>query len=218
MSETETSQENSEIIPETPENIEENKIEIKETKRSDLTKKELAAIAKQRAIENFNNGVIDPEYKVTKMKNGKFRCTKRKTDLPPEPIKQDQIPDNVKSSEKTIEKTEKVKSKEKVHDPFSDIVYFNMTNQVNEQLNKRLDLLNSQIEKLSSKNSKLKGKYKQLKQAIFVSEDEEEPTNPEPVNPEPVEPAKNEPVEPAQPPSQIPRRRTTGINFNQFFR
>ena len=59
------------------------------TKRSDPTKGELVALAKKRAIENFEKGIADPEYRVTKMTNGKYRCYKRKVDLPPEPVKQD---------------------------------------------------------------------------------------------------------------------------------
>ena len=43
------------------------------------------------------------------MTNGKYRCYKRKVDLPPEPVKQDQIPKNIRSSdsvnEKVVEKT-----------------------------------------------------------------------------------------------------------------
>ena len=116
------------------------------TQRSDPTKRELIAIAKKRAIDNFEKGIADPEYKVTKMTNGKYRCYKRKVDLPPEPVKQDQIPKNVRSSDvvskKVVETDEievkpKNKNKDK-HDPFADIVYFNLNNQMNEQLNKRL--------------------------------------------------------------------------------
>ena len=43
------------------------------TKRSDPTKSELIALAKKRAIENFEKGIADPEYRVTKMTNGKYR-------------------------------------------------------------------------------------------------------------------------------------------------
>ena len=48
------------------------------------------------------------------------------------------------------------------HDPMQDIVYYNLTNQISEQLNKRLDMVNAEIERLRNKNSKLKNKYKNL--------------------------------------------------------
>ena len=196
------------------------------TKRSDPTKGELVALAKKRAIDNFEKGIADPEYRVTKMVNGKYRCFKRKVDLPPEPIKQDQIPKNLKSSDVVSEPinekqsfepiTDKIKDKKKKdkNDPFADIVYFNLNNQMNEQLNKRLDLINHEIEKLHSKNTKLKGKYKQLKQAIYVTDSDEEG----------VSDHENEPSTPAEPSTPmtstepVMRRRTNGINFNQFFK
>ena len=198
------------------------------TKRSDPTKGELVALAKKRAIDNFEKGIADPEYRVTKMTNGKYRCYKRKVDLPPEPVKQDQIPKNVRSSdvvtEKVVEKTDKIKdkpkNKDKQHDPFADIVYFNLNNQMNEQLNKRLDFLNHEIEKLHTKNTKLKGKYKQLKQAIYVTESDDENENVEHQNessvPEVTQPST--PTSTESIPSPVIRRKTTGINFNQYFK
>ena len=198
------------------------------TKRSDPTKKELIALAKKRAIENFEKGIVDLEYRITKMANGKYRCYKRKVDLPPEPVKQDQIPKNVRSSdvvsEKVVETDEievkpKNKNKDK-HDPFADIVYFNLNNQMNEQLNKRLDFLNHEIEKLHSKNTKLKGKYKQLKQAIYVTDSDEEVVseNVEHQNAEPSAPKETQPEPTQQATEPVIRRRTNGINFNQFFK
>lgn len=197
------------------------------TKRSDPTKKELIALAKKRAIDNFEKGIVDLEYRITKMANGKYRCYKRKVDLPPEPVKQDQIPKNVKSSateqiteQKTDEIEVKPKNKNKdKHDPFADIVYFNLNNQMNEQLNKRLDFLNHEIEKLQSKNTKLKGKYKQLKQAIYVTDSDEEVVseNVEHQN-EPSAPKETQPEPTQQATEPIIRRRTNGINFNQFFK
>ena len=198
------------------------------TKRSDPTKGELVALAKKRAIDNFEKGIADPEYRVTKMVNGKYRCFKRKVDLPPEPIKQDQIPKNLKSSDVVSEPisekqsfepiTDKIKDKKKKdkNDPFADIVYFNLNNQMNEQLNKRLDLINHEIEKLHSKNTKLKGKYKQLKQAIYVTEsdDENEKTTQDvEVHENTSTPTSTEPV--TQP---VIYRKTNGINFNQYFK
>ena len=201
------------------------------TKRSDPTKGELVALAKKRAIDNFEKGIADPEYRVTKMTNGKYRCYKRKVDLPPEPVKQDQIPKNIRSSdvvnEKVVEKTDKIKdkpkNKDKQHDPFADIVYFNLNNQMNEQLNKRLDFLNHEIEKLHTKNTKLKGRYKQLKQAIYVTESDDDVVNEhenehqnEPSTPAETQPSTPTPTEPVT--SPVIRRRTTGINFNQYFK
>ena len=150
------------------------------------------------------------------MTNGKYRCYKRKVDLPPDPVKQDQIPKNVRSSateQITEQKTDETKNKDK-HDPFADIVYFNLNNQMNEQVNKRLDLINHEIEKLHSKNTKLKGKYKQLKQAIYVTDSDEEGVSEH-------ENESSTPAEPSTPMTStepVMRRRTNGINFNQFFK
>ena len=188
------------------------------------TKKELLAAAKQRAIDNFEKGIADPEFKVIKMKNGKYRCTKRKNALPPEPINVNQIKENVRSDEKVndeedeVKETKSKKSKkpqsgkgeahEKNHDPFNDIIYFNLNNQVNEQLNKRLDLMSQEIEKIRNKNTKLKGKYKQLKQAIFVTEEE---TVNEPVKTE--EPNKTE-----EPTKLRVIRKSNAMDFNKYFK
>ena len=203
------------------------------TKRSDPTKGELIALAKKRAIDNFEKGIADPEYRVTKMINGKYRCYKRKVDLPPEPIKQDQIPKNIKSSDIVSDKisepsseptTNKIKDKSKKkdkNDPFADIVYFNLNNQMNEQLNKRLDFLNHEIEKLHTKNTKLKGKYKQLKQAIYITESDDEEnektTQEVEVHENTQTPTSTEPV--TQPVTQpVIHRKTNCINFNQYFK
>ena len=208
------------------ENKESEKIELKpgKTQRSDKTKFELTKDAKARAIDNFKRGIPDPEYRVVKMSNEKYRCYKRKQPLPPEPIKLNQVPENKRSSEIINENDEndevkprKPKNKGE-HDPFSDIVYFNMTNQISEQLNKRLDAVNLELERLRHKNSKLKGKYKQLKQAIYITEEEEvnEQNETKPI----VEQSVNQqPVIQQQFDSPIirPTRRTAAINFNRFF-
>jgi len=205
--------------------VEETKPVEAKTKRSDKTKAELTKQAKDRAIENFNRGIADPEYKVVKMTNGKFRCYKRKESLPPEPIKLNQIPENKPSDEQVEnvnveiieEKDESSKSKKKKdkkeHDPFKDIVYFNMSNQISEQLNKRLDAVNAELDKLKHKNSKLKGKYKALKQAIYITDEEEDIVDNQ------SEQHESEPVQQVPQVQQIPQaaRSNRGINFNRFF-
>ena len=68
---------------------------------------------------------------------------------------------------------------------------------------------------MRSKNTKLKGKYKQLKQAIYVTESDEEnekTTQDVEVNENTQTPTPTEPV--TQP---VIHRKTNGINFNQFF-
>ena len=221
-------------------------------KRTYKTKYETAKESKQRAIDNFKRGVVDPEYKVVKMSNGKFRCYPRKEPLPPDPIKLNQIPDNKPSSQieanhpdievkpfmptpcdSSIHAQARAK---KEHDPFQDIVYYNMTNQISEQLNKRLDMVNLEIERLRNKNSKLKNKYKQLKQAIYITEEEEQidsipaqltsqkvraEQQSQPIqHNEPITIQSNEPDEHNQqhPLPFVPiTRRTNGINYNRFF-
>ena len=112
----------------------------------------------------------------------------------------------------------------KQHDPFGDIVYYNLSNQISEQLNKRLDMVNAELERLRHKNSKLKGKYKQLKQAIYITEEEEDEglsiakqhePQPQP-QPEEVKPVQQQPIQQPKPMIQ-PNRRITGMNFNRFF-
>ena len=214
-------------------------IAASKTQRSDKTKFERAKDAKQRAIDNFTRGVLDPEFRVVKMSNGKYRTYKRKDPLPPDPINVNQIPENKRSSEITNDESEVIsKARESkqsgkqqatpasLHDPFSDIVYYNMTNQISEQLNKRLDAVNVELERLRHKNSKLKGKYKQLKQAIYITEEEESHEEKEieqPIQqqqPGVAELREVQPIQQQQPietPIIRPIRRTTGINYNRFF-
>lgn len=215
-------------------------IELKsgKTQRSDKTKFERTKDAKQRAIDNFKRGIADPEYRVVKMSNDKFRCYKRKESLPPEPIKLNQVPPNKPSSEiqdehnhedePYDEKPIKKQKDKKEHDPFSDIVYFNMSNQISEQLNKRLDAVNAELDKLKQKNSKLKGKYKALKQAIYITEEEDVNEVEAEGNENENENKNNNIHQTEQEPQQliqqsfqqvpyIARSNPRGINFNRFF-
>ena len=228
-----TSQNNVEIVENTEntENTEHRevdeileKVEKPFEKRTYKTKHETAKESKQRAIDNFKRGVVDPEYKVVLMSNGKFRCYPRKEPLPPDPIKLNQVAENKRSSEivNSVDNVDNVKSKSKQHDPFSDIVYYNMTNQISEQLNKRLDAVNLELERLRHKNSKLKGKYKQLKQAIYITEEEDD--HEEIKQQDTIE--HHEPEQIVEPKQQFqnvespvirPTRRTQAINFNRFF-
>ena len=206
------------------------------TQRSDKTKFEVARDSKQRAIDNFKNGITDPEYRVVKMTNGKFRCYKRKQPLIVEPINVNQIQPNLPTqtiNEQQPEPIMKAKPAAKQHSPFDDIVYFNLSNQLGEQLNKRLDAVNAEIERLRNKNSKLKNKYRQLKQAIFITEEEEhdEPqqmpqerrsvpaSQVQQVQQQQIPNEQFEPIQQQQ--QQIPQiqqvRRVGGINFNRFF-
>ena len=205
-----------------------NEIELNDgiVRRSDKTVKQTVKDAKQRAIDNFKRGVIDPEYRVVKMANGKYRTYKRKVSLPPEPIKLTQVQENKRNNEIENENELAPKPRDikqsKQHDPFADIVYYNMTNQISEQLNKRLDAVNLELERLRHKNSKLKGKYKQLKQAIYITEEEEVNENEsKPIVEQNViqHPVIQQEPEPKQFDSPIirPTRRTTAINFNRFF-
>lgn len=218
------------------------------SKRSDKTKAELTKESKQRAIDNFKHGIPDPEYRVVKLNSGKFRCYPRKEPLSADPINVNQIAENRnaeayqlrKRSSELIDNSELAsKPRElkapKQHDPFSDIVYYNMTNQISEQLNKRLDAVNLELERLRHKNSKLKGKYKQLKQAIYITEEEdsheEKEIEPQQQQQQPIQQQQQatpaslqvQPGETATGNASIaassvrPIRRTTGINFNRFF-
>ena len=235
MSDNEETVENPELDNEQSKSeIDENKEEVKIdevndgiVRRSDKTVKERAKDAKQRAIDNFKRGIPDPEFKVVKMANGKYRTYKRKEPLAPDPIKFNQVPENKRSSEivaENINVEAPVKPKAKQHDPLSDIVWYNMSNQISEQLNKRLDAVNLELERLRHKNSKLKGKYKQLKQAIYITEEEEahEAETKQVYENIHEEQQKQEPQQPQQyinveSPIIRPTRRTNAINFNRFF-
>ena len=218
--------------------------------RSDKTVKEKFKDSKLRAIEAFKQGQIDPEFRVVRMANGKFRCYKRKVPLVQDPINVNQIQPNVRNVQVIDETASEpvVKSKaSKAHDPFSDIVYYNMSNpitknkssnkahnpfndivyynlsgQISEQLNKRLDAVNAEIERLRHKNSKLKNKYKSLKQAIYITEEEEHDEQPQETQHEEQEQIQPQqiPVQQIQPqpmpqPQQL--RRVPAMNFNRFF-
>ena len=216
----EQDQENDKSVESEVEEIK-NDIEVNDgiVRRSDKTVKQTVKDAKQRAIDDFKRGVVNPEYRVVKMANGKYRTYKRKQPLAPTPIKLNQVPENKRSSEVEAVIDEEVEAKPRKpkikgeHDPFSDIVWYNMSNQISEQLNKRLDAVNLELERLRHKNSKLKGKYKQLKQAIYITEEEEVE---EPKQEEPIVEVKQEPQQ-IESPIIRPTRRTTAINFNRFF-
>ena len=204
------------------ENIANNIVEtVISPKKSNKTSRQLAKDAKEKAIEKFKNGQVDDEYRVVKCSNGKYRCYKRKEPLPPTPINVNQVMSNKPTvhdaEENTIANTKNKGSKTE-HNPMDDIVYYNLTNQISEQLNKRLDMVNEELQRLRNKNSKLKNKYKNLKQAIFIEEDEENNDEPEP------KPQDNRNTEETQPQQQLQTttlpmhiRRNTGINFNKFF-
>ena len=191
-------------------------------KQSNKTQKQMVKDSKQRAIDNFNKGIVDPEWRVVKMSNGKYRTYKRKEPLAPTPINVNQVAANKPRKEIMIEDDDDEpvvvrKGKHKAeHDPMQDVMYYNLNNQINEQLNKRLDSINQEIERLRNKNTKLKNKYKNLKQAIFITEDEEaeEPT-PQPQHEEPTEQQQQQDEQPRA--TVIPIKRRTAIDFNQFF-
>ena len=198
--------------------------------RSDKTVKEQFKDSKLRAIEAFKQGQIDPEFRVVRMANGKFRCYKRKVPLTPDPINVNQIQPNVRNvqivDDGTAEPVVKPKAS-KAHDPFSDIVYYNLSGQISEQLNKRLDAVNAEIERLRHKNSKLKNKYKSLKQAIYITEEEEHDEQPQETKHEEQEQIPVQQIQPQQMPVQqiqpqpMPQpqqlRRVPAMNFNRFF-
>ncbi len=176
---------------------------------------------KARAIEAFNRGEIDPEYRVIKMKNGKYRTYLRSAEnekVTSNPVVKTEVKPDVKPAETVT----RAKSEPEQHNPFNDIVYYNMNNQFNEQLSKRLDEVNNEIMRLKQKNTKLKGKYKQLKQVIYVTDDEDDEEAPEQV--ERVQPehqavqSEQQAVQQIQPePVSVRPRRTNGIDFNRYF-
>ena len=96
----EQDQENDKSVESEVEEIK-NDIEVNDgiVRRSDKTVKQTVKDAKQRAIDDFKRGVVNPEYRVVKMANGKYRTYKRKQPLAPTPIKLNQVPENKRSSE-----------------------------------------------------------------------------------------------------------------------
>ena len=176
---------------------------------------------KARAIEAFNRGEIDPEYRVIKMKNGKYRTYLRSAEnekVTSNPV----VKTDVKPEVKPVEPVIRTKSEPEQHNPFNDIVYYNMNNQFNEQLSKRLDEVNNEIMRLKQKNTKLKGKYKQLKQVIYVTDDEDDEEAPEQVERVQSEnqavQSEQQTVQQIQPePVSVRPRRTNGIDFNRYF-
>ena len=216
---------NNESVPETkPETVpteNETVVSPKETK-SKPNKKLSIKDKKARAIEAFNRGESDPDYRVIKMKNGKYRTYLRSAE--DAKINNEQHPQKQKQEVKPlkdepVEPKPKAHSEPKQHNPFNDIVYYNMNNQFNEQLSKRLDEVNNEINRLKQKNSKLKCKYKQLKQVIYLTDDEDEeaPEQVEHVQSEQqaVQPEQQAVVQPE--PVSRQRRRTTGIDFIRYF-
>ena len=77
--------------------------EIGVVKRSDRTVKQRVKDAKQRAIDKFEHGELDDEYRVVRMANGKYRTYKRKEPLAPTPINVNQVAANKPRKEIMIE-------------------------------------------------------------------------------------------------------------------
>ena len=205
-----------EIAPEA--NATNNSVSVKEIAKTSHRSKKVCE-ARARAIDNFINGKEDPEYNVQLMSNGKYRCSKRKdfvAELPPppnNPINVNQVIEN----KHIIEENSKSKANHnKEHDPLKDIIYYNMSNQISEQLNKRLDVVTNEIERLRNKNKKLKNKYKNLKQAIYVTDDEDEFASNDAANTAALQtPIEENSIQSIQLPQKF--QRNIGLNFNRFF-
>lgn len=200
-------------------------------------KSKTATAARIRAITNFEKGIEDPEFNVKVLSNGQYRVSKRKeacdhagnqgsfiksAPAPSNnPIAVNQIAENKPAAERNLTPPPTQPAKTKAHDPFSDIVYYNINNQLNEQINKRLDMVTAELERLRNKNKKLKGKYKNLKQAIYITDDEDEEIEQDTVQQEQQQ-APQQQISQPEPEIQqyqipIANNRSNILNFNRFF-
>jgi DNA-binding FrmR family transcriptional regulator len=188
--------------------------------------KRLSKEEKQKIIDDWNNGIEHPDYKVVKNNIGtvvrKRRYNKKKSDGEEE------------CEEAAVNKTEvkepaKSKEKEKDKSWMRDIQYYNMNSTIN-MMSQSIRDLNERLTEYKNKQVKLKGKYKALKKAIY-EDDEEESVDVETVT-KPVDEVVTEPVddvvtehveevvtehvdEPVQPQQYMKRSRR--FNFGSYF-
>ena len=123
----------------------------------------------QKIIDDWNNGIEHPDYKVVKNNIGtvvrKRRYNKRKSageeerEAPP-------------AHKTEIKEPVKDKEKEKDKSWMRDIQYYNMNSAIN-MMSQSIRDLNERLTKYKNKQVKLKGKYKALKKAIYEDDEEE---------------------------------------------
>ena len=121
-----------------------------------LTKEE-----KQKIIDDWNNGIEHPEYKVVKNNLGtvvRKRRYNKKTDVEGVPLNKmeakEQMADDMKS-----------KGRDKDKEWMKGIHYYNLTNTI-DMLSRNVRDLDERLTKYKTKQVKLKGKYKELKRAM----------------------------------------------------
>jgi vacuolar-type H+-ATPase subunit I/STV1 len=131
--------------------------------------KRLSKEEKQKIIDDWNNGIEHPDYKVVKNNIGtvvrKRRYNKKKSAGEEE------------CEEAAVNKTEvkepaKSKEKEKDKSWMRDIQYYNMNSTIN-MMSQSIRDLNERLTEYKNKQVKLKGKYKALKKAIYEDDEEE---------------------------------------------
>ena len=123
----------------------------------------------QKIIDDWNNGIEHPDYKVVKNNIGtvvrKRRYNKRKSageeerEAPP-------------AHKTEIKEPVKDKEKEKDKSWMRDIQYYNMNSAIN-MMSQSIKDLNERLTEYKNKQVKLKGKYKALKKAIYEDDEEE---------------------------------------------
>ena len=84
--------EEEEPIPDEPDNSTEQNENKNVPKKSKTTR--VSTTDRVRAISNYERGILDPEYNVMVMSNGKYRVSKRKVPLVHNPINVNQVPEN----------------------------------------------------------------------------------------------------------------------------
>ena len=171
----------------------------------------------QKIIDDWNNGIEHPDYKVVKNNIGtvvrKRRYNKRKSageeerEAPP--------------AHKT-EVKEPVKDKEKEKDKswMRDIQYYNMNSAIN-MMSQSIKDLNERLTEYKNKQVKLKGKYKALKKAIYEDDEEESVdvetvTKPVSFAPGHVDEVVTEHVDEVVQPQQF-MKRSRRFNFGSYF-
>jgi vacuolar-type H+-ATPase subunit I/STV1 len=180
--------------------------------------KRLSKEEKQKIIDDWNNGIEHPDYKVVKNNIGtvvrKRRYNKKKSDGEEEC-------EGVAVNKTEVKEPVKGKEKEKDKSWMRDIQYYNMNSTIN-MMSQSIRDLNERLTKYKNKQVKLKGKYKALKKAIY-EDDEEESVDVETVTKpvdevvtEHVDESVSEHVDEVVQPQQY-MKRSRRFNFGSYF-
>ena len=168
----------------------------------------------QKIIDDWNNGIEHPDYKVVKNNMGTVVRRRRYNKKNSTGEDEREAPAAHKNCCSPL-RSGRTEVKEPVKDKswMRDIQYYNMNSTIN-MMSQSIRDLNERLTEYKNKQVKLKGKYKALKKAIY-EDDEEESVDVETVT-KPVDEVVTEHVDEVVQPQQY-MKRSRRFNFGSYF-